>query len=254
MSRRLGLAQALINDPELLILDEPTSGLDPIGTRQVKDLLLELGRRGTTILLSSHLLADVEDVCDRMVILYGGKIRREGRTEDLLADSTHTVIRTPRLDDDAVNQIEGVLQRRGIGIDSIEQPRQRLEELFMGIVEQAQLEATDTSGALQGGETAAFLTRDEVVDSGEGDSLIDALQETAPAAAVRSVEKSSDDASAKAASDQQHAEVLGDLLKESEAAAPAAPATNVPSKPEGHDDSIIDDLLGDSDDSRSSNG
>jgi ABC-2 type transport system ATP-binding protein len=254
MSRRLGLAQALINDPELLILDEPTSGLDPIGTRQVKDLLLELGRRGTTILLSSHLLADVEDVCDRMVILYGGKIRREGRTEDLLADSAHTVIRTPRLDDDTVNQIEGVLQRRGIGIDSIEQPRQRLEELFMGIVEQAQLEATDTSGALQGGETAAFLTRDEVVDSGEGDSLIDALQETAPAAAVRSVENTSDDASVKAASDQQHAEVLGDLLKEPEAAAPAAPATNVPSKPEGHDDSIIDDLLGDSDDSRSSNG
>ena len=251
---RLALALITRDAPHMLILDEPTSGLDPIGTRQVKDLLLELGRRGTTILLSSHLLADVEDVCDRMVILYGGKIRREGRTEDLLADSTHTVIRTPRLDDDAVNQIEGVLQRRGIGIDSIEQPRQRLEELFMGIVEQAQLEATDTSGALQGGETAAFLTRDEVVDSGEGDSLIDALQETAPAAAVRSVEKSSDDASAKAASDQQHAEVLGDLLKESEAAAPAAPATNVPSKPEGHDDSIIDDLLGDSDDSRSSNG
>ena len=76
--RRLGLAQAAINDPELLILDEPTSGLDPIETRQVKDLLLELGRRGTTILLSSHLLADVEDVCDRMVILYGGKIRAEG--------------------------------------------------------------------------------------------------------------------------------------------------------------------------------
>ncbi|MFM7133636.1 MAG: ABC transporter ATP-binding protein, partial [Planctomycetota bacterium] len=65
MARRLGLAQALVNDPELLILDEPTSGLDPIGTRQVKDLILELGRRGKTILLTSHLLADVEDVCSR---------------------------------------------------------------------------------------------------------------------------------------------------------------------------------------------
>ena len=61
MARRIGLAQALINDPELLILDEPTSGLDPVGSRQVKDLILELGRRGKTVLLSSHLLGDVED-------------------------------------------------------------------------------------------------------------------------------------------------------------------------------------------------
>jgi ABC-2 type transport system ATP-binding protein len=254
MSRRLGLAQALINDPELLILDEPTSGLDPIGTRQVKDLLLELGRRGTTILLSSHLLTDVEDVCDRMVILYGGKIRQEGRTEELLADSSHTVIRTSRLDDETVQQVEGVLQGRGIGIDSIEQPRQRLEELFMGIVEQAQLEATDTSGALQGGETAAFLTRDEAVDTGEGDSLIDALQQEAPAATVRSVETTSGDTKVKEASDRKHGEVLDDLLAEPEAAPPAAPVTDAPSKPAGHDGSVIDDLLGDSDDTRSSNG
>src|SRR5690606_1843087 len=92
MTRRLGLAQALINDPELLILDEPTSGLDPIGTRQVKDLLLELGRRGKTILLSSHLLSEVEDVCDRMVILYGGKIRAQGTTDELLRDTRKTVL------------------------------------------------------------------------------------------------------------------------------------------------------------------
>jgi ABC-2 type transport system ATP-binding protein len=70
MQRRIGIAQALINDPDFLILDEPTTGLDPIGTRQVKDLILELGRRGKTVLLSSHLLADVEDVVDHMVILY----------------------------------------------------------------------------------------------------------------------------------------------------------------------------------------
>ena len=157
MSRRLGLAQALINDPELLILDEPTSGLDPIGTRQVKDLLLELGRRGTTILLSSHLLGDVEDVCDRMVILYGGKIRGEGRTGELLADSQHTVIRTPTLDAETVNEIEGVLQRRGVAIDSVQRPRQRLEDLFMGIVERAQQEAAGTSGALQCSDATAHL-------------------------------------------------------------------------------------------------
>ena len=94
MSRRIGLAQALINDPDFLILDEPTSGLDPIGTRQVKDLILELGKRGKTILLSSHLLADVEDVCDRMVMLYAGRIRAQGTVDDLLRDTQRTVIET----------------------------------------------------------------------------------------------------------------------------------------------------------------
>ncbi len=81
MIRRIGLAQALINDPELLILDEPTSGLDPIGTKQIKDLIAELGQRGKTVLLCSHLLADVEDVCDRICILYGGKKREEGHVD-----------------------------------------------------------------------------------------------------------------------------------------------------------------------------
>ena len=71
MQRRIGIAQALINDPDFLILDEPTTGLDPIGTRQVKDLIIQLGKRGKTVLLSSHLLADVEDCVDRLVILYG---------------------------------------------------------------------------------------------------------------------------------------------------------------------------------------
>ena len=92
MARRLGVAQALINDPDLLILDEPTSGLDPLGSRQVKDLILDLGRRGKTILLSSHQLDDVQDVCDRMVILYGGRIRSEGTVDQLLEDSGRTVI------------------------------------------------------------------------------------------------------------------------------------------------------------------
>jgi ABC-2 type transport system ATP-binding protein len=84
MTRRIGLAQALINDPEFLILDEPTSGLDPIGTRQVKDLILDLGRRGKTILLSSHLLGDVEDVCDRIVVIRNGRIVSDGDPADLL--------------------------------------------------------------------------------------------------------------------------------------------------------------------------
>ena len=85
MQRRIGLAQALINDPDLVILDEPTSGLDPIGCREVKDLILALARRGKTVILSSHLLSDVEDVCDRVVIYYGGKIQAMGTLKELLA-------------------------------------------------------------------------------------------------------------------------------------------------------------------------
>ncbi len=249
MSRRLGLAQALINDPELLILDEPTSGLEPIGTRQVKDLLRDLGRRGATILLSSHLLGDVEDVCDRMVILYGGKIRGEGRTGELLADSKHTVIRTPTLDAATVDEIEGVLQRRGVAIDSVQRPRQRLEDLFMGIVEQAQQEAADTSGALQGGETAAFLTRDEAVETGEGESLLDALQTDRTPDAPRAVEKQADVAAAAAESTQKSAEVLDELLQGEAPEKPEASVTEVPDAPDDHDNSIIDGLLdGDGDD------
>src|SRR5437899_6333970 len=78
MQRRIGLAQALINDPDLIILDEPTSGLDPIGCREVKDLIVALARRGTTVTLRSHLLSDADDVCDRVVIYYGGKIQAMG--------------------------------------------------------------------------------------------------------------------------------------------------------------------------------
>ncbi|MEY2796391.1 MAG: putative transporter ATP-binding protein YxlF [Planctomycetota bacterium] len=162
MARRLGLAQALVNDPELLILDEPTSGLDPIGTKQVKDLILELGRRGKTILLTSHLLADVEDVCDRMVILYGGKIRAAGTANELLADSRHTLIRAPRLDDATICAIDETLHRvQGVGIERVEAPRQTLENLFLDIVERARQEQLATSGAQSGGRIASFLQGDE---------------------------------------------------------------------------------------------
>ncbi|MDA1008363.1 MAG: ABC transporter ATP-binding protein [Planctomycetota bacterium] len=168
MARRLGLAQALINDPDFLILDEPTSGLDPIGTRQVKDLLLELKRRGKTILLSSHLLADVEDVCDRMVILYGGRIRAEGTATELLADSRRTIIETPRLDEKTIRRIDELLRTEaGVSIERVDAPRQRLEAFFLDLVERAVAEQTDTSGARTGGQTAAFLKEER-----EGDVLV----------------------------------------------------------------------------------
>jgi ABC-2 type transport system ATP-binding protein len=84
MTRRIGLAQALINDPDLVMLDEPTSGLDPLGNRDMKDLILDLKQQGKTVLMCSHLLGDVQDVCDRIAILYGGELKVLGRVDELL--------------------------------------------------------------------------------------------------------------------------------------------------------------------------
>jgi ABC-2 type transport system ATP-binding protein len=95
MARRIGLGQAMINDPDLLILDEPTSGLDPLGCKEVKDLIMFLKSRGKTILISSHLLADVEDICDRVIILYGGKTRATGSLKELLTVENSTRVTTP---------------------------------------------------------------------------------------------------------------------------------------------------------------
>ncbi|MBL8762519.1 MAG: ABC transporter ATP-binding protein [Phycisphaerae bacterium] len=182
MQRRIGIAQALINDPDFLILDEPTTGLDPIGTKQVKDLIIELGRRGKTILLSSHLLSDVEDCVHRMVILYGGKIRAEGTCEQLLESQSKTTIEADSLDDATLDEIDRVIRARSGGhksVHRVSRPRQRLEELFLDIVERARSEQLSTSGATSGGQTASFLKGGET-----GEALIDRLvsaTEAAPA-------------------------------------------------------------------------
>ena len=110
MARRIGLAQAMINDPSFLILDEPTSGLDPIGCKEVKDLIRLLKKRGKTVLVTSHLLGDVEDVCDRIIILYGGKIRAEGSINDLLTVKGSSRITMPELPEEAMDQILAVIR------------------------------------------------------------------------------------------------------------------------------------------------
>ncbi len=180
MQRRIGLAQALINDPEFLILDEPTTGLDPIGTRQVKDLIIELGRRGKTVLLSSHQLSDVEDVVDRLAILYGGKKRAEGTVDELLEARDRMTIETDALSDDLVSEIDQlIVARTGNAIRRVAKPRQRLDELFVGIVEKAQSERLVTHGAAAGGGTAAFLVGDEDAEAASGEALIDSLMQPA---------------------------------------------------------------------------
>src|ERR1700756_1403907 len=138
MQRRIGLAQALINDPDLVILDEPTSGLDPIGCREVKDLILALARRGKTVILSSHLLSDVEDVCDRVVIYYGGKIQAMGTLKELLATPDTLRITTPVLPRETLERVLEVI-RRDIDGDKvkIDNPTQNLESYFLDVVKKA---------------------------------------------------------------------------------------------------------------------
>ncbi|MEQ8771197.1 MAG: ABC transporter ATP-binding protein [Phycisphaerales bacterium] len=241
MQRRIGLAQALINDPELLILDEPTTGLDPIGTRQVKDLILELGRRGKTVILSSHLLADVEDVVDRMVILYGGKIRGEGTCDELLAVHSRTTIETDDLDEDTITEIDRIIRERTGGtksIRSVHAPRQKLEELFLGIVEQARTERLETSGVQAGGPTAAFLRADEEAKSAE--ELIDSLV-TTDDAPPPSETPSAPEAPSEPEGDKPDA-VIDELL-EADAPPPSAPPPSAPPKPEDRGD-VDDDVIG----------
>ncbi len=161
MARRIGLAQALINDPELLILDEPTTGLDPLGTRQIKDLIIELAKRGKTVLLCSHLLADVEDVCDRIAILYGGRIQAEGNVRDLLRHSDKTEITTGRLSPAALEKIKQTLAEERAEY-TIGSPLDKLETFFINIVARAQQQAVPTSGAESKPGLASFSPKPEL--------------------------------------------------------------------------------------------
>ncbi len=158
MQRRIGLAQALINDPDLVILDEPTAGLDPIGCREVKDLILALARRGKTVILSSHLLSDVEDVCDRVVIYYGGKIQAMGELKDLLANRDAMRITTPPLSRETTQKVMELI-RHDVAEDKIriDNPTQNLESYFLDVVAKAKQAAAETSGAQSGGKVAAYL-------------------------------------------------------------------------------------------------
>jgi ABC-2 type transport system ATP-binding protein len=158
MARRIGLAQALINDPALLVLDEPTSGLDPVGCRQVKDLMLTLARRGKTILLSSHLLADVEDVCNRLAILYNGRIRAMGRVRDLLQERNRLRLTVPLLSVEQTRELLDLLRSRfGAGIE-IDHPTIDLESFFLDVVEKAYAGRENDSGVGRATGLAEYLS------------------------------------------------------------------------------------------------
>ncbi len=158
MARRIGLAQAMINDPALLILDEPTSGLDPLGCREVKDLILMLKKRGKTVIVTSHLLSDVEDVCDRVIILYGGKIRAQGTLNELLEVSEANRIVTPALPAAAMTKLLELLRSSLHGEEfTIDHPRRSLEEFFLDVINRAKQESVETAGVVGGGRIASYL-------------------------------------------------------------------------------------------------
>jgi ABC-2 type transport system ATP-binding protein len=158
MQRRIGLAQALINDPDLVILDEPTAGLDPIGCREVKDLIVALARRGKTVILSSHLLSDVEDVCDRVVIYYGGKIQAAGTLKELLATPDTLQITTPVLPRETLERVLEIIRKDvSTGEVRVDNPTQNLESYFLDVVQKARAAAHETSGAQSGATVAAYL-------------------------------------------------------------------------------------------------
>ena len=136
MIRRVSFAQALINDPELVILDEPTSGLDPISSRQMKDLILDLKRKGKTIFLSSHLLADVQNICDRIAILHQGKLRKLGSVKEILQQDSSFTMTFENLSEETKAKIESLAGESGARLVHSEKTRESLEEIFLQTIEE----------------------------------------------------------------------------------------------------------------------
>jgi len=136
MLQRIGLAAALIHDPKLVLLDEPTAGVDPIGSRDIRDLIVRLKGMGKTVLLSSHLLAQVQDVCDRIGVLNVGKMILEGDVNTLISDQKRLSITVQDLPDAGRAQVEAAVRAAGGSVVTVEHPQTTLEALFLQAVKQ----------------------------------------------------------------------------------------------------------------------
>ncbi len=238
MARRIGLAQALINDPDLLILDEPTSGMDPMGTRQMKDLLAELGKRGKTILLCSHLLADVEDICDRIGIMYGGRMQVEGSVKELLEQTGKTYIQTSRISDAALSQVRSILEQEHCECDIVH-PMDKLESFFVRTVNKAQQEMQTTSGAGMGSGISGFLAEKEIVRQ---PGILDKLVTSKAAEPAKTAESETVAVKQAKAEPSQNRELLSQLM-EAKPAASGQPETARMTEPVKPAEAVKKDLL-----------
>jgi ABC-2 type transport system ATP-binding protein len=134
MLQRIGLAQALVHDPRLLILDEPTAGVDPIGAAAISELILNLKARGKTILITSHLLGQIEEICDRVAILDRGRLILEGAVQELGARSNRQALVLETLPPTELAELRAWLAARGRHIEAVETPRTRLDRVFLECV------------------------------------------------------------------------------------------------------------------------
>lgn len=135
MLQRIGLAQALVHDPKLVILDEPTAGVDPMGAEAVSDIIRTLKDRGKTVLICSHLLGQIEDLCDRVAILHRGQLIRSGRVDDLLQQTDRESYIVKNFNADGRVAMKKVIEEQGGRLTNIEKPRRSLNELFLKEVE-----------------------------------------------------------------------------------------------------------------------
>jgi ABC-2 type transport system ATP-binding protein len=243
MQRRIGLAQALINDPDLVILDEPTAGLDPIGCREVKDLIVALARRGKTVILSSHLLADVEDVCDRVVIYYGGKIQAAGTLKELLAEPDTLRITTPVLPRETLERVLEIIRKDvSTGEVRVDNPTQNLESYFLDVVQKARSAATETSGAQSGARVAAYL-RAGAEDRPASENILSKL--ALPQQATQPAAKPTPAALAAAQKvDEKKLEAMAKVSAPAPAPAKPAPATETKPADLSKADEKLSSLLG----------
>ena len=131
MLQRIGLAQALVHDPRLLILDEPTAGVDPVGTAAIAELILQLKARGKTVLITSHLLGQIEDVCDRVAILDRGKLILEGAVSDLIGRADRQALVVEALPENELAELRAWLAARGRKLETVQTPRTRLDRIFL---------------------------------------------------------------------------------------------------------------------------
>lgn len=131
MLQRIGLAQALVHDPGLVVLDEPTAGVDPAGSHQIRDLILDLKKRGKTILLTSHLLEQVQEICDRVGIMARGEMIREGPLEDLVRVKNQTEFVIENSTPELAAQIQTLVTASRASLVATRQPERSLESVFL---------------------------------------------------------------------------------------------------------------------------